>query len=112
MAHQAFNSTARLAGNLYHGLLALALDQEFRIACVGNSSSGIKETAVFGCPTVNIGSRQQGRLRGENVLEADYKAKDICEQINRCLFDDPFRKICREAQNPYYLGGAGKKIAK
>ena len=56
-----------LGRHLYHGVLALARDSSLRIACLGNSSSGIKETPAFGCPTVNIGSRQDGRLRGENV---------------------------------------------
>ena len=42
---------------LYHGVLALAYDSNTRVACVGNSSSGLKETPAFLCPTVNIGSR-------------------------------------------------------
>jgi UDP-hydrolysing UDP-N-acetyl-D-glucosamine 2-epimerase len=101
-----------LGQSLYHGLLALALIDEYRIACVGNSSSGIKETPAFGCPTVDIGTRQQGRLRGENVISVDYKKLDITNAIKRCLFDDNFRHICRKSDNPYWLGNAGTKIAK
>ncbi|MBK5932725.1 UDP-N-acetylglucosamine 2-epimerase (non-hydrolysing) [Rhodovulum imhoffii] len=37
---------------------------------VGNSSSGIYEAASFGLPVVDIGDRQRGRLRGENVIHA------------------------------------------
>jgi len=96
---------------LYHGLLALAKDPAIKIACLGNSSSGIKETPVFGCPTVNIGTRQQGRLRGNNVLDADYDEKSILGAISRCLSDDVFRSICRDTENPYYIGEAGRKIA-
>ncbi len=96
---------------LYHGVLALALDPALRVACAGNSSSGIKETPAFGCPTVNIGSRQDGRLRGVNVIDAPYDAKAIEAACRRCLFDDEFRDSCRKGENPYYLGGAGKKIA-
>jgi UDP-hydrolysing UDP-N-acetyl-D-glucosamine 2-epimerase len=96
---------------LYHGVLGLAKNPDLKVACVGNSSSGIKETPVFGCPTVNIGTRQQGRLRGENVIDADYDAESIINTVSRCLYDDAFRKICRETSNPYYLGDAGKKIA-
>ena len=96
---------------LYHGLLALARDPEIRVACLGNSSSGLKETPAFGCPTVNIGSRQEGRLRGENVLDAGYSSSEIYEQIQRSLFDDDFRELCRAAKNPYWLGEAGPKIA-
>ena len=96
---------------LYHGILALARDPNIRVACLGNSSSGLKETPAFGCPTVNIGSRQEGRLRGENVLDAGYSSNEIYDQIQRSLFDDDFRELCREAKNPYWLGEAGPKIA-
>ena len=97
---------------LYHGFLALARDSDIRVACLGNSSSGLKETPAFGCPTVNIGSRQEGRLRGGNVLDAGYSSNEIYDQIQRSLFDDDFRELCREAKNPYWLGEAGPKIAK
>lgn len=94
----------------YHGVLALARSN-WRIACVGNSSSGIKETPVFGCPTVNIGSRQQGRLRGENVIDTHYDAEQIYGAVQRCLFDSDFRTICANRKNPYGGGKAGKLIA-
>jgi UDP-hydrolysing UDP-N-acetyl-D-glucosamine 2-epimerase len=95
----------------YHGLLGLARDPELRIACVGNSSSGIKETPAFGCPTVNIGTRQYGRLRAENVIDAGYDAAAIEAAVRRCLFDERFRGACRVAENPYGTGEAGRKIA-
>lgn len=94
----------------YHGLLALAR-RSWRVACVGNSSSGIKETPVFGCPTVNIGSRQQGRLRGENVIDVDYNADEIYSAAWRCIFDDDFRRVCAATPNPYGGGNTGKLIA-
>ena len=52
-----------LGRSLYYGILNLASDKKIKVVCVGNSSSGIKETAIFGCPTVNIGTRQKSRLR-------------------------------------------------
>jgi len=100
-----------LGRHLYHGVLALAENEDYKVACVGNSSSGVKETAVFGCPTVNIGSRQSGRLRGRNVLSVDYDHLEIEQTIEKCLFDENFKKICEETDNPYYIGKAGKKIA-
>jgi UDP-hydrolysing UDP-N-acetyl-D-glucosamine 2-epimerase len=100
-----------LGRHLYHGVLALARNPEVRIACVGNSSSGLKETPAFGCPTVNIGSRQEGRLRGENVLDVDYDSQSIQVSIKKCLYDEHFRALCRSAENPYWLGDAGPKIA-
>lgn len=100
-----------LGRHLYHGVLALARDASLRVACVGNSSSGLKETPAFGCPTVNIGSRQEGRLRGENVLDADYDTDSISAAMRRCLYDEDFRTLCCRAENPYWLGNAGPKIA-
>jgi UDP-hydrolysing UDP-N-acetyl-D-glucosamine 2-epimerase len=101
-----------LGRHLYHGVLALARDPSLRVVCLGNSSSGLKETPAFVCPTVNIGSRQEGRLRGDNVLDADYSQISIYNATRRALFDDEFRKKCFEAKNPYWLGEAGPKIAK
>lgn len=95
----------------YHGLLALALDAKRRVACVGNSSSGIKETPVVGCPTVNIGSRQRGRLRAANVIDAGYDEDEIYRAIRRCFDDGEFRERCRTTENPYGSGDSGRRIA-
>ena len=96
---------------LYHGLLALARNPECKIACVGNSSSGIKETPVFHCPTVNIGNRQSGRLRANNLIEVkNYNADEILATVKYALFDEEFRTICQRAVNPYYVGNAGEKV--
>lgn len=100
-----------LGRHLYHGVLGLAKNTEIRVTCVGNSSSGLKETPAFGCPTVNIGSRQEGRLRGLNVIDTDYDTQQIIDAIEKCLFDGDFRTLCRTAKNPYWLGDAGQKIA-
>lgn len=94
----------------YHGVLALAQTDAIRVVCVGNSSSGIKESPAFGCPTVNIGTRQAGRLRGENVIDARYDSDDIVAAVDRCLQDEGFRALCRCTQNPYGIGDAGPKI--
>ena len=96
---------------LYHGVLALARESDLRVVCLGNSSSGLKETPAFGCPTVNIGSRQDGRLRGENVLDAGYSSDQIFAAVNKGLYEEEFRELCRSANNPYWLGEAGPKIA-
>ena len=82
-----------------------------RGAFVGNSSAGIKETPVFGCPVVNIGSRQQGRLRGSNVLDTPYEARAIREAVVQCATDEVFREHCRVGENPYGSGNAGRRIA-
>ncbi len=48
---------------------------------IGNSSSGIRESAFIGTPVVNIGSRQNKRVRGPNVLDVDYDHKEILNGI-------------------------------
>ncbi len=51
-------------------------------AClVGNSSSAIREGAFLGVPSVNVGTRQNGRERGENVVDIPYDAKLIEKAI-------------------------------
>ena len=72
----------------YHGILALAENTNYKVACVGNSSSGIKESPAFKCPTVNIGSRQDGRLRGANVLDVGYDSDSIYDATKKCLNKD------------------------
>ena len=101
-----------LGKELYYGVLSLAKNKKNKIVCCGNSSSGIKETAVFGCPTVNIGSRQKSRLRGTNIIDVDYKASDIYNAINKCFYDKKFRNKALNTKNPYGIGNAGEKITK
>ncbi|MBI2725901.1 MAG: UDP-N-acetylglucosamine 2-epimerase (hydrolyzing) [Polaromonas sp.] len=51
-------------------------------ACLlGNSSSGIRESAFLGTPSVNIGSRQFGRQRGENVTDVSYDRHEIVKAV-------------------------------
>lgn len=95
----------------FHGLLALARNPAAKIVCGGNSSSGIKETPALGCPAVNIGTRQKGRLRAENVIDADYDADAIEKALLKGLHDADFREICRTCHNPYGQGDAGRNIA-
>jgi UDP-N-acetylglucosamine 2-epimerase (non-hydrolysing)/GDP/UDP-N,N'-diacetylbacillosamine 2-epimerase (hydrolysing) len=94
-----------LGRHLYHGVLALAS------ACVGNSSSGIKETPSFHCPCVNIGPRQRGRLRAENVIDVGYSRGEILAAIERCLTDGTFREQVRACVSPYGGGDAGRRVA-
>jgi UDP-hydrolysing UDP-N-acetyl-D-glucosamine 2-epimerase len=89
----------------YHGVLNIAA------ACLGNSSSGIKETPAFHCPNINIGSRQQGRLRADNVIDVGYDYQEMLEAIDRCLHDESFKQQVRTAANPYGAGNAGPRIA-
>jgi UDP-hydrolysing UDP-N-acetyl-D-glucosamine 2-epimerase len=49
---------------------------------VGNSSVAIRECAYLGVPAVNIGSRQQGRDRGRNVVDVDYDRARILAAVH------------------------------
>ena len=51
------------------------------VCLVGNSSSALREGAYLGVPAVNIGTRQQGRERGQNVMDAGYDHADILAKM-------------------------------
>lgn len=76
---------------------------------IGNSSSGILETPAFGVPTVNVGDRQKGRIRAQNVLDCDTDARAI-EKAIRMALDDGFALQALSAENPYGEGDASTKI--
>jgi len=78
---------------------------------VGNSSSGIIDAPSFGLPAVNIGSRQEGRERGENVIDAGHIRQDIITAIRKALSDKDFLSLVKKSHNPYGDGKAGARIA-
>ena len=73
---------------------------------IGNSSSGIRDSAIIGTPVVNIGTRQHKRMRGNNVLQVEYNSKMIVKAIKKQIQNGkyPISKL-------YGDGTAGKKIA-
>jgi UDP-hydrolysing UDP-N-acetyl-D-glucosamine 2-epimerase len=79
-------------------------------ALVGNSSSGIIEAASFRVPVVDIGSRQRGRIRGENVITAEPETTSIREALRRAL-SAGFRAGLARLENPYGDGRAAPRIA-
>ena len=78
---------------------------------VGNSSSGIIEAPSFGLPVVNIGTRQEGRQRAENVIDVDYDKEEIKAAIKKALYDEDFKEKVKNCKNPYGDGKAGVRIA-
>jgi UDP-hydrolysing UDP-N-acetyl-D-glucosamine 2-epimerase len=75
-------------------------------ALIGNSSVGIRESAFLGVPVVNIGSRQNMRDRGANVIDVEYERAAILKAIETCSVNP------KPTQDHVYGGGdAGKKIA-
>lgn len=68
--------------NNLDGKLFLRLLSQSR-CLVGNSSVGIRECAFLGTPVVNLGDRQRGRERGENVLDCLWDAKALDQSLNK-----------------------------
>ncbi len=77
---------------------------------VGNSSSGIMETASFALPTVNIGIRQQGREQPKNVVDAPAESSAILAAI-AAVCRQEFHASLQGMSNPYGDGAASEKIA-
>jgi UDP-hydrolysing UDP-N-acetyl-D-glucosamine 2-epimerase len=76
-------------------------------ACVvGNSSVGIRECSYLGVPVVNIGTRQQGRERADNVIDVGHDAGAIERAIRDQIAHGPYA-----SSTLYGDGEAGKYIA-
>ena len=79
------------------------------LACgctVGNSSAPIREGAFLGVPAVNIGTRQAGRDRGPNVVDAGYDRAEIVAAVRRQLAQGRY-----PSDHLYGDGDAGPRIA-
>jgi len=76
---------------------------------IGNSSSGIMETASFALPTVNVGMRQQGRERARNIIDTPAEADAISASIAQAL-SPAFRESLTGMTNPYGDGHAAERI--
>jgi UDP-hydrolysing UDP-N-acetyl-D-glucosamine 2-epimerase len=76
-------------------------------ACaVGNSSASIREGAFLGLPAVNIGTRQAGRDRANNVVDVGYSRDEIVEAVRRQVAHG------RYPSDPLYGDGrAGPRVA-
>lgn len=89
----------------------LALEREAAV-WVGNSSAAMIESSSFGTPVVNMGTRQIGRQRGENVIDVDYDKCDIISAINKSLNDGDYLKKLKTIKNPWGDGKTGPRIAR
>jgi GDP/UDP-N,N'-diacetylbacillosamine 2-epimerase (hydrolysing) len=78
---------------------------------VGNSSSGLIEAPFFHLPVVNIGERQTGRERGDNVLDVAPNRREIGEALRFALGDEEFLRRSRSTGSPYGDGRASERIA-
>lgn len=79
-------------------------------ALIGNSSSGIHEASSFFKPVINLGTRQNGRLRSKNIIDCPHNFKKILKYLkllNNHLF---YKKIIKNLKNPYEIKNTSRKI--
>ena len=81
-------------------------------ALVGNSSSGIMEAPFLKIPSINIGTRQTGRLHTSSVIDVSYNKRDIKNALKKILYDKNFKKNLRKTKSLYGNGTASKKLIK
>ena len=76
------------------------------VCMIGNSSSGLREAAYLGTPSVNIGTRQRGRDRAQNVIDASHNAEAIYRAIERQVAHGRYPRSLMFGD-----GSSGKRIA-
>lgn len=74
---------------------------------IGNTSSGILEAASFGKYVVNVGNRQKGRLRSNNVIDCEFKESDIITAYEKAMKCHDYK-----GENRYFKEGAADSIIK
>jgi GDP/UDP-N,N'-diacetylbacillosamine 2-epimerase (hydrolysing) len=94
-----------LPRNIYLGLMQMSS------VMIGNSSSGLIEAPSFKLPVVNIGRRQDGRLKAKNVIDTDYDSEDIYTAINTAR-SDKFKRNLDGLVNPYGDGHSSDRVIK
>jgi GDP/UDP-N,N'-diacetylbacillosamine 2-epimerase (hydrolysing) len=78
---------------------------------IGNSSSGIIEVPSFKKGTINIGDRQNGRIKANSVIDCLPIKKNIKKTI-KVIYSKKFQNLLKDVKNPYDNGYASKKIIK
>ncbi len=76
---------------------------------IGNSSSGIIEAPSLKTATVNIGCRQDGRLRADSVIDCAVSKESIFEAIEMALSVE-FQSIVKTVMSPYDSADTTSKI--
>ena len=78
---------------------------------IGNSSSGLLEVPSFRIGTINIGDRQNGRIKADSVVDCLPNKKSIKKAI-KIVYSKKFQKLLKDVKNPYGDECASKKIIK
>ncbi len=75
---------------------------------IGNSSSGLLEVPTFKKATINIGRRQDGRIRAGSVIDCSTDRASIKKAIKKS-YTKAFQAKLKKVKNPYGDGGAAYK---
>jgi GDP/UDP-N,N'-diacetylbacillosamine 2-epimerase (hydrolysing) len=76
---------------------------------VGNSSSGLIEAPSFKVGVINIGDRQRGRLKADNVIDCAPDRKEVMAALQK-MFSAEFKSSLEQTTNPYGWGRTAEKI--
>ena len=99
-----FNS---LGGEIFYSMMN---EVDFMI---GNSSSGIIEMPSFNKKTINIGTRQSGRVFADTIINTRINRQEITNNIKRIIKDKKYLKKKKiNSLNPYYKKDTIKNIIK
>jgi GDP/UDP-N,N'-diacetylbacillosamine 2-epimerase (hydrolysing) len=96
-----------VADNLDH-LTYLSLLQ-YAEMMVGNSSSGVIESASFNLPSVTVGNRQDGRIKPGNVISCPCETDAILTAMGRAR---EWKATVGKCENPYGDGHSSARIVK
>ena len=81
-------------------------------AVIGNSSSGLSEVPSLKKPTINIGTRQKGRLRSKSVIDIEnVNSKKLHDSLKK-IKSKKFLKLINSSKNPYFRSDTTKNILK
>ena len=78
-------------------------------AVIGNSSSGIVEVPSLRTATINIGSRQRGRVQAKSTLNCEPDRHAILEALAQSESPE-YRRVVEKAENPYFKAGTAENI--
>ena len=93
------------------GQLNYLSTMQFVDAVMGNSSSGVVEAPSFKIGTINIGDRQEGRIKAESIIDCESTKESIKKALQK-LYSSNFQEKLKNIVNPYGDGNTARRIVK
>ena len=90
----------------FHFLKSLGSDTyislvKYSLGVIGNSSSSLIELPSLKKGAINLGNRQNGRIRANNIIDSNFKLKSINNALIK-LLSNKFNLKLKNIKNPYY----------